>query len=311
MASARPWRIGAFMAVGLECTIKGTPYGSFPPQLAEVTLYVGEGEEGKKSRIIQLPIFSLTPQAFLAIPPWTEPEKVEIGNETEIDVPLQNLLEDWPIRVDTVMPPSHKGIWTQADFVAKGKKEFAPFDVPSGLCKDRLVLRVVPNAGRALLKALLSPQSKGDPEKITASLEYRADLGLKEGLGNETLPVEIPVRFVSWPPLLILPLTFGTVLGSLLSLAAGQREKGPWLHAFGVSWLTALLTWLIAILLVQNDSEFRLLGFSLDPFQLLPAAIIGALLGLLGFRSLEVLRRLIPGLGKDASGQKDVAEKKS
>jgi hypothetical protein len=53
------------------------------------------------------------------------------------------------------------------------------------------------------------------------------------------------------------------------------------------------------MVLVQFDSQFRLLGLELDPFQLLPAALIGILMGLLGFKSLEALRKLIPGGGPE------------
>jgi hypothetical protein len=287
-----------------ECVISGRPSGSFHPQLADVNLYVGEEAAGRDSATIHLPILGLTSPDYLTYPHWTEPEKIEIGHENEIDLQLQNLLADWPIRISAVSQPSRKEIWQQAELLVKGQKEFAPFDIPTGgVSKDRLVLKLSPNSGRALLNALFSRNLKGDPENVTVSLEYTAQLGLKD-LEKETLVIPVPVRFVPWPPLLIFVLILGTLLGSLIPLTTGQRRKADWLHAFSASLPTAILAWLIAILLVQNNSEFRLLGFALDPFQLLPAALIGALLGLQGFRSLELLKRFIPGLGKEAASAK-------
>src|SRR3954451_1262963 len=287
-----------------ECVISGKPSGSFRPQLADVNLYVGEEAVGRDSATIHLPILSLTSPAYLAAPPWAEPEKIEIGHENEIDLQLQNLLADWPIRISAVSQPSRKEIWQQAELLVKGQQEFAPFDIPTGgVSKDRLVLKLSPNSWRALLNALFSHTVKGDPERVTASLEYTAQLGLKDP-EKETLEIDVPLRFVPWPPLLIVVLILGTLLGSLIPLTTGQRRRTDWLHAFGASLPTAILAWLVAILLVQNNSEFRLLGFALDPFQLLPATLIGALLGLQGFRSLELLKRFIPGLGRGAAAAK-------
>lgn len=291
----------------MECDIPGKPTGSFRPQLADVNLYVGEGGEGRDSTTIKLPILSLTPYGYLTYSPWTEPEKVEIGGETEIAVQLENRLTGWPVRIDAVSQPNRKSLWRQAEFLAKDQKKFAPFDVPAGLSKDRLVVKLEPNSGQALLKSLFSPNVKGDPEKVMASLEYRVQLGLRGNLESETLPIEIPVRFVPYPLLLITALFVGTVLGSLIPLATGQRRKADLLPAWVASLLTAFLAWLVAILLVQNNSEFRLLGFALDPFQLLPTALIGALLGLLGFKSLDAVKKLIPGFG---TGQRAAEEKK-
>jgi hypothetical protein len=62
--------------------------------------------------------------------------------------------------------------------------------------------------------------------------------------------------------------------------------------------LTAFLIWSFAWFLIMHNSELKLLGFTFDPRQLLSAALIGALLGLLGFKSLEILAKIIPGLGQ-------------
>jgi hypothetical protein len=275
-----------------------------------VTLYVDDGVVSPESATIRLPVFSFDPPAYLAFSPLEKPEKVEIGGETEIDVGLRNSLKQWPVRIEGISQPSLKGLWRQADFLPKGQKKFIPFDVPAGLSRDKLVLKLVPNSGSALLRNLFSHNSQGDPEIVAASLEYRAKVGLQD-LETQVLPVEIPVRFVPWPPLLPVALTIGTFLGSLIPLATRQRRHTGWLHAFGSSWLMALLAWAIAIFLIQHESEFRLLGFTLDPFQLLPTALIGALLGMLGFKSVEVVKRLVPGLEKETGAKGANQGKKS
>jgi hypothetical protein len=81
-------------------------------------------------------------------------------------------------------------------------------------------------------------------------------------------------------------------MGSIIPVLLKRREWSRWLRAFLLSWLVAIAVEIIAIVLVQYDSQFRLLGIELDPFQLLSAALIGLFMGLMGFRSVDFLKRL-------------------
>jgi len=51
--------------------------------------------------------------------------------------------------------------------------------------------------------------------------------------------------------------------------------------------LCAGIAEVLGIMLVYGGSEFRLFGFELDPYQLLPVGAIGALVGLVGFRNAD------------------------
>jgi hypothetical protein len=277
--------------------VNGEPIGSFLAQAVDVDMYLGDSSENMEQTKISLPVFSSESPDYLAAPSWTLPEEVEIGGEANISIRLQNLLKKWPVAVVSVRPPRLTKLWRKTGFLVKGKEEFQQFEVhPAATAEDMLVLHLVPNSGRALTKALFPRKSQGEHDRVTAHLEYSTRWGTPR-----ELKIEIPIRFVPFPPFLFLAVIAGTVLGSLVSLAAGQTPRKKWRQAFGAALLTAFLAELLAMLLVQLDSEFRLLGFTLDPFQLLPAAIIGALMGLFGTASLETMKKALPGRGAGAA----------
>jgi hypothetical protein len=64
--------------------------------------------------------------------------------------------------------------------------------------------------------------------------------------------------------------------------------------------LIAVAVELLSMFLVSFKSNFRIFGLDLDPFQLLPAALIGGLIGLIGFDGSKRLAASISGLVKPA-----------
>jgi hypothetical protein len=148
-----------------------------------------------------------------------------------------------------------------------------------------LTLHLEPAPGRAFVKALFARDRKKEHDSVGLSIDYDTQWGLRR-----TLEVQVPVRFVPWPPLLFLAVGSGTLFGSMAPVLAGRRKRVRWPKAFAASLVTGILVELIAILLVQLNSEVRILGFDLDPFQLLPALLIGIVAGLMGFRSLDLVK---------------------
>jgi hypothetical protein len=224
---------------------------------------------------------------------------------TEIPVTLQNLLRDWKVRVEAVSLASPRGTWKSADFLVDGKQQFAPFEISADHQYDRLIVTLAPDLWQTLSKALFSRPTAEKGEILKASVDYVASLGLRDRrLDTETLSVEIPVRFIPWWPLLFLAVTAGTLFGSLIPvLVKKQRRWRDWPAAFVASWITAILGELLAMLLVWSNSEFRLFGLVLDPFQLLPSVFIGILAGIFGFKSFDFVQGLIPALGGQHAGE--------
>jgi hypothetical protein len=281
-----------------ECVISGQPSGSFRAQSAVVTFSVESDDGPAELSTMHLPILSFVDPPYLQALPRSEPEpeRVEIGGVSEIPVSLENGLSGWPVWVDSATPlTGSKGKWRLAEVIVAGQDHFAPLLVDPGKNSNILTVRLEPDPGMAFWRTLLSGSGPRSVENVPISLRYHAELGSNQ-LDSRTLQIVIPVRLVPWPLLLPFALTFGTLLGSLIQLVAGRKGVILWLKVLVVSWVVAILSWLVAIFLVQHDSQLTLLGFTLEPFQLIPTALIGALAGVLGPKSLTILRRVIAAL---------------
>jgi hypothetical protein len=269
-------------------TAKGMPVGSFPPQTADVgfSLHGETTEEGT----INLPVFSLDEPKYLSFPEWTEPVEIELPGGRQVFLPLQNLLH-LPVEVEELRQPARGSLWQKAALEQSGVSGFKPFQIgPGAKPRDLLVLDLQPGP-QALFKALFSKMRSGEHDRVQASIVCAVPW---DNLPRQTLSISVPVRFVPWPPILFLAAALGTLLGSCIPVLLGRRERTRWARAFLLSLVVALVVEVVAMVLVQFDSQFKLLGFELDPFQLLPAGLIGVAMGMMGFKSLEVLRKLIP-----------------
>jgi hypothetical protein len=261
---------------------KGSPIGSFPPQMCNVE-FILNGTIAQET--ISLPIFSSN--QYLVTRIFAEPEDVELPGGRLLPVYLENP-GGLPVRVVAVQQPDTSDLWRSAKLRQPGRPKFEVFQLGAGAkTKDRLFLEMQPGP-RAIINALFWRRHK-EHETVQASLICALPW---ENLPHQDLSVIVPVRFLPWPPLLILPVTFGALMGSIIPVLLKRREWSRWLRAFLLSWLVAIAVEIIAIVLVQYDSQFRLLGIELDPFQLLSAALIGLFMGLMGFRSVDFLKRL-------------------
>jgi len=98
-----------------------------------------------------------------------------------------------------------------------------------------------------------------------------------------TQSIEIPFRFV--PNLLhvALALVLGAVLGAALRTALAWRGGRSGVRGAArrvvVGALGAIVAGLVGGLLVTHDSRFVILGFDLNPLELLPAIVLGILCG--------------------------------
>lgn len=265
-------------------TAKGVPTGSFPPQMAEVSFSLDDGAEGADT--ISLPLFSLDEPQYLRVPPWDKPQTVELPNGTTIAVPIENLLK-LPVRIEPVRQPERGNLWRRAILREKGASDFKAFQLgPSSRPRDALVIDLIPGLG-AVSKALFKP---GEPQNVEASVKATLPW---ESVPEQTLEITVPLRFVPWPPVLIIPLGVGTLLGwSLSQLSRKRRLEAGW-RTLGVSFLAASLVEIVAMVLVELNSQFKILGFELDPFQVLPTAVIGAVMGLLGMKSVAMVKKLL------------------
>ena len=266
-------------------TLTGRPVGAFLAQMADIDFFIGSEANTERGQIT-LPVFSRESPSYLLIPSWTEPETVKLPGEREIGLWLKNELKDIPVLVKKVHPPMRTGLWQSIGLQGQGADASREFEIESAARLDNVVVvKLVPNSFEALTKILLSNPTQTH-EKITVLVDYGTLWGL-----DQTAAIQVPVRFEPALILLLSALTIGVGLGSLLPVLAGRRKWA--LRAFLVALFTAILLQLIGIFLVQNNSELRVFGFALDPRELLPAALLGAFMGALGFKSWDFIEKEI------------------
>ena len=122
------------------------------------------------------------------------------------------------------------------------------------------------------------------------------------------LPIEIPVHFVPWPPVLLPVAVVGAALGWLV-LAASKKEtrlRGS-IGALGAAIVSSLVIELLAMTLQTYGGDFKFAGQQLDPFQIPSAMLIGFFTGLAGFKSLAGLRKIASTIWRTGSQEQSHA----
>lgn len=267
--------------------VYGRPGGPFLDRWLEVGFEVGS--EGKlEEGSIRLPILSFKGQ-FLEIIPM-EPVKVNFASGRKVDLKLRSKLQDLETIVtwSRAPKPGDETYWESLRLLVDGEDNSQEFSVAAGEESSALILQLQPNLGAALTASSFPLSEEHD--HVTVFLNYQTRWGWRR-----SLEIPVAVRFVPWPPILFVAVAIGTFFGSaILALTQKSFKIKERTRIFLVSLTTALLAELVAMFLKYNNSEFRLFGFEFDPFDILPAFLVGALMGLLGLRSLKKLNQWFP-----------------
>ncbi len=263
------------------------PSGTFLDKMADVSFHVGEGAQ-LEDGVVRIPLYNFVySKSILEGHASTQLSPVSLSGGTTLDVTLKNTLSDLPIGLypDVKVSPGHGLYWQGApQAVVQLPRNGSRILDPAQTLDGAVVLNLHPNPWHSL-GASIFPLAPDKPhETVTLYVNYDTPGGIP---GTLEIPVAIRFRPSFWS--LILAVLVGAIAGSLL----GQFGKNPdvdstkWYKAFGVALLASGIAEVLGIMLVYGGSEFRLFGFELDPYQLLPVGAIGALVGLVGFRNAD------------------------
>lgn len=274
---------------GRDCVfhVQVLPSGTFVDKMADVSFHVGEGtvmEDGTT----RIPLYNFAySKSILQGHAGTKLSSVSLNGETTLDITLSNVLADLAIGLypDVTVSPEHGSYWDGGPKAILQLPHSSSRILNAAQTLDGAVaLSVRPNPWHAL-GASIFPLAPDKPhETMTVYVNYDTPGGVP---GTLEIPVAIRFRPSFWS--LILAVFAGAIAGSLLA----QLGKKPgaddmkWYRAFAVALLASVIAEVLGIMLVYGGSEFRLFGFELDPYQLLPVAAVGALVGLLGFRNAD------------------------
>jgi hypothetical protein len=157
---------------------------------------------------------------------------------------------------------------------------------------QQIQIHVVPKFWNALTASLvhLNSGSSGIPpdDQITGNIHYNASIGQV----SMSLPFSVPVQFYPGLPQLCLFALTGGLMGAFLRSIPGTSRMSLWKR---VKPLLALAAWCILFELLglwiwtqgSPRTNVVILGFDCNPSQLLPAFLMGVLIGLTGLRKLD------------------------
>ncbi|MCB1035742.1 MAG: hypothetical protein KDD47_18115 [Acidobacteria bacterium] len=297
---------------GVRFRFSAKPFGQFLDHEAEVDFDLSDGSTTESGTLV-LPVHSIGSEAFLGFRLEQVPVQVPSGGEHLIFVDLINRLNDLDVLVgrELRVTSGRPELW-QGDLVATIEPQLPQGEelrLPRGFEAARKIrIRVTPTVAKAILRSSIpyrrgatKAQPGGDAaaggvrsgihDRITVSVPYRTAGGFPRELS-----IEIPVRF--WPSgwALIGMLLLGVVIGSFLRwIRVERRGRRGWWRRTLAATVIAAVAWIVALLLVNLDSELRLLSLDFDPNQLLPVFLLGFLCGLAGGKGAAFLQ-MIPGL---------------
>ncbi len=265
-----------------EFRVQAIPTGFFTDQEAALEFEVVDGAEADQGSL-KVPIHSFSSDDYLRAESSEDVVSVGLTGETTIHINFRNSA-DLPIVLDkepeiTVDTPAR---WMNYRVVIRET------EIPGHAQRRAMDVTLQPKASAALTASMLPVRSGQPHETLNVKLSYVTQHG---GM-KRSLPVTLRVRFIPTFWGLALAVLIGTASGILaLRLLTTPTAGMRFLPTSFAVLVVAILTEAVGLILVSNNSKFVLLGYDLDPYQLLPAAIIGAFVGLAGFNSAEQLRQ--------------------
>lgn len=271
---------------GCIVRVQGIPSGTFVDKMANVSFQVwssGTPEDGG----IRIPLYNVTYSKPIVEGFVTPPvASVSLTGESPVEIDIANILLDLPVGLyeDVAADASQPALWQEHKASLHLPRPGSYILQPGQRLRGGISLLVKPNPWRAL-SASMFPLAPDQPhETVTLSLNYDTPGGIPG-----TLQIPVPIRFKPSFWSLLLAVLLGSIVGGLLGqlIPRAEEVQATWYRALLVAVLASLLTEALGIILVFGKSQFRLFGFELDPYQLLPVTVIGALVGLYGFRRAD------------------------
>lgn len=267
--------------------IKGIPSGSFEDQHVTVRLTISDGAGLSDAEDVSLPVASapgLEPPSLVTVKARDALSSVSLAGDSEILVTVKNASRhavQLPAAALTA-EPDHPELWAVPPAISSGP---LPLTIEAQReATFRLVLK--PSTWQAVQKSIVPSASANAHTAIRVRMAYANPLFQQRESVAETA---VDLRFRPSLISLGVALAVGVGLGSLIPLLSRRSAIGKWTRATAVALVAAIVLEAVGMFLVAFDSQFKVFGFDLDPWQTLPVVLLGISNGLLG---LEAVKRL-------------------
>ncbi len=276
----------------LHFDLKAESAGQFSDQVRDLAFTITEGARAERG-VMRLPLHSLSSDQYINAPIAGMVLDVRLGTVWSIPLKVENRLKEMSIVIQSV------GLtYPQPEFWSTPAASLSTdITVPEQGTVALDGLQVRPDAARVIQNAFF--KFKNDPDtQLKVNIRYAAEAGGKP----KDLPIEIKVRFVPTLLYLFIAILGGAVLGATARLVDQKHRTSAraWLVACMTAILSAVLLELLGIVLVSLNSEFKLFGITLDPFQFPQVLLMAALIGVFGGTISEMIGQ---GIGKGGPNQ--------
>lgn len=241
------------------------PVGKFADLLGPVTAHVS-GADGSDVVVIQLPEHSDdSPNVVIAVP--DKPYPVAMGHSSRMDLGLSSNLSNLHLVIDpviSVVATKCPECW--GPFSAKVLHDHLGVNQPTSLIID-----LQPNTLKAFRRNLIVFDSNASQEELVGTVSSKAD----EGGLDVPQDFRVLVRFTPPGGFLFLSVLCGALIGCairyLISIQAPPKLS---LLEGGITVLTAVIAWLLVLGLFATKTKATILGYELDPTQVIPAGLL-------------------------------------
>jgi hypothetical protein len=285
--------------------LKAVPYGRFRDCFKDIAFTVGDGTT-KEQGFLHLPLHALSNDPYLnamidEVALGDAVLNVRLGSDQPLQLNIKNNLLDMPLVVRSV-----KLSYVQPDFWASPE---ATIDENLKIPQDHTVLtgrvQIRPRPMKVIPNTFFRSKS-GDDTRLNLIISYAAH----EGGNPRELSSRIKVRFVPSLSYLLLAIVVGALIGAggrLIDRKARASIKA-WLWGNLAAFAGAVILEILGIVLISLNSEFKLFGIALDPFQFPHVLFMAVLVGVLGVNISDVIKHVLKLGGVQ---QEDRAEAKA
>lgn len=268
-----------------EFRVQATPSGAFADQMYELGFQVGDHTQELESGTINVPLHNNAyKQPILQAEAPSPFAIVSLNGRYPVAVKIVNLLPALPVLLSGVnATPDNPSFWQESPTAVLHFSGGATVLQPAESLDTGIELNLTPNRWHALGASIFPIAPNKAQETIHLSVNFNTPGGIPGAL---ELPV--PVRFKPSFWNLSLAVLLGAAIGSGMGLLLPQKNSTKSIEKYKAVLIAlgfGIVAEALGMILVNGNSEFRILGFELDPYQLLPATLIGVLVGLMGFRS--------------------------
>lgn len=266
------------------CNLKAKQKGPFPDQFAELHFHVTQ--YGSTSDVpVTFPLYNglADVQYLRATIPYAAGQsyvRVNSGSKKDFEIDVESLLPTMPVTlVGATFGNELREAWTLRD-VQIGEERVARRGR-----RATLVVTLKTEGWKALQTTFVPWNPDSSHQRLPITLTYKTPGGI-----TQDMRIELPIRLS--PSILVLLAAFiigpfvGCLIPRLMKLGGDLKD---WRRALILTYVVTGVAWMIMVVAWQTKNRVFVFGFDLNPLEVIPLMVLGVVVGLTRFGSLNTV----------------------